>query len=116
MGSAIKEPEFVDPSMRTYHTSNVAPEERFVKPPSGVDWVERRRSMGFRTRTNPEPLRNKIGTGLTDQEFEEVQKLGWAEHQSVAGMGRVLILEALAARGIYVESNTPQTPGAKRRR
>ena len=56
MDAVAEESRIAGEPVREYHTPNVVPETGFVKSISGLDWVERRHSMGFRTRTNPEPL------------------------------------------------------------
>ena len=62
MDAVTEEARIAGEFVREYHTPNVVPETGFVKAlDHRLDWVERRHSMGFRTRTNPEPLRNKIG-------------------------------------------------------
>ncbi len=51
------------------------------------------------------PLRNKISVNLSDEEKTAVERVGFKVNASDAGALRVLLLEALAARGEKVTAH-----------
>jgi len=67
------------------------------------------------------PLRNKISVNLSDEEKTAVERVGFKVNASDAGTIRVLILEALYARGERVTAHEYMdletvAPAAKRAR
>jgi hypothetical protein len=71
--------------------------------------------MSVKTKTYGAILRYKLGTAVTEEEFNVITHLSEVEHNSLAGMGRYLILEALKARGYDLPGFSELRDPARRR-